>query len=85
MPMLMPTPDELARLSKAKRERIRRAVMAILLDVDDAAAVGVRQALSDEAFGERVRAQARELEKYAEKSPPHEIRIRRAIALESTR
>ncbi len=85
MPMLMPTPEELAHLPKHKRERIRRAVMAILLDVDDIGARAVKYAESDYAFGERVRAHARELEKFAEKAPAHEIRLRRMIALESTR
>ena len=85
MPQLIPTAKELAQLPAHKRERILRAVMAILLEVDEISAKAVRDAQSHAAFGERVRARARELEKYAEKSPPWEIRLRRAIALESTR
>ena len=44
MPALIPTPDDLARMTPAQRAKIRRFIAQVALELDDAAR---RQALLD--------------------------------------
>jgi hypothetical protein len=77
MPILMPTADEMRRLPRAKRERIRRAVLAIMSEVDDVAAVQVQRLQQQFTWAESVRAEARQLAAGLTPDPPELIDQRR--------
>jgi len=83
MPILMPTPEEMQRLSWPQRERIRRAVLHVLRDADKVAAREMLRAETAREFGERVRQQARALEVYAIREDNETIRQRRMALLEA--
>lgn len=90
MPFLMPTADELARMSPAQKERARRAIARIALELDEAARdlVDVRhaqRAAEQQAFGERIRAHARTLQAQRPPDPPHVTAARRRTLLNATR
>lgn len=85
MPMLVPTPDELKQIPKHKRERIRRAVLAILTEADEIAAKAVRDIQSDITWGETIRAYARQLEADTQPDPPQITAHRRQLLLEATK
>jgi hypothetical protein len=77
MPILMPTAEEMQRLPRAKRERIRRAVLAIMLEVDEVGASQVRRLQQELTWGENVRAEARQLQAGLTPEPAAVIRQRR--------
>ena len=90
MPFLMPTADDLARMSPAQKQRARRAIARIALELDQAAAdlVDIKQAqraADRQAFGERIRAHARTLQAQRPPDPPHLIAARRRTLLDATR
>ena len=85
MPVLMPTPKELQSMTVSQRERARRALWRIIAETDRQVERDMRRANDARAFGEYIRATARELEKYQPHDPPHVIALRRHIALEATK
>ena len=90
MPFLMPTADDLARMSPAQKQRARRAIARIALELDQAAAdlVDIKQAqraADRQAFGERIRARARTLQAQRPPDPPHLTAARRRTLLDATR
>lgn len=90
MPFLMPTADDLARMSPAQKQRARRAIARIALELDQAAAdlVDIKQAQREadrQAFGERIRAHARTLQAQRPPDPPHLTAARRRTLLDATR
>lgn len=85
MPVLMPTLEEAQNIPSHKRERIIRAILRILAEVDDVADETTAEAYSAHAFGQRVREMAHQLEKYQAKEPNYVIAERRRIALEATK
>lgn len=83
MPVLMPTPDELQRMTPAQRDKARRALWRIVAETDRQVEHDLERANDAWALGEHIRATARELEKYQRHDPPHVIAQRRQIALEA--
>lgn len=70
-------------MTAAQRDKARRALWRIIAETDRQVAVDLERAQDAHAFGEFVRATARELEKYTRHDPPHVIAQRRQIALEA--
>ena len=70
MPLVLPTPDELRHLTAPQRDKARRAIWAILRETDERIVREVRNVASAEAFGEAVREQARQLERFIRRDPP---------------
>ena len=90
MPALIPTPDDLARMTPAQKAKVRRAIARIALELDQAAAdicdAAVAQRSRDlAAWGERIRAHARHLHALRTPEPPHVIEARRRTLLDATR
>jgi hypothetical protein len=79
MPIILPTPDELSRLRPAQREKIRRAVWAILTESDRVAAREAAKAHELHAYGEHVREHARALEEHIPRDDSATILARRAV------
>lgn len=85
MPQILPTADELGRLTRSQRQRIRRAVASIALELDRVAAEQLRREERQRdivAWGEAVREQARHLEATREREPDHITKQRQAALLE---
>ena len=90
MPALIPTPDDLARMTPAQKAKVRRAIARIALELDQAAAdlidvAAAQRALELQAWGERIRTHARHLHALRTPEPPHVIAARRRTLLEATR
>lgn len=79
MPVLMPTPEEMKRLTPGQRDRIRRAVWAILAETDRVAAREAARARETTEWAEQVRDHARALLAYMPKEDPATILARRAV------
>lgn len=85
MPVLLPTPAELRRMTPAQRGRARRALWAILTETDRQVDRDQRKLDDAASYGEYVRATARELAKYEPIESAYVIEQRRQIALEATK
>ena len=90
MPALIPTSDDLARMTPAQKAKVRRAVARIALELDQAAAdicdAAAAQRSRDLAeWGERIRAHARHLHALRTPEPPHVIAARRRTLLDAIR
>ena len=90
MPALIPTPDELTRMTPAQKAKVRRAIARIALELDQAAAdlidvAAAQRALELQAWGERIRTHARHLHALTPPEPAHLIEARRRTLLEATR
>ena len=90
MPALIPTPDDLARLTPAQKAKVRRLIARLALELDDAAAdvidlAAARRAHEVQAQGERIRAHARQLQAQRPPDPPHLVAARRQALLDATR
>ena len=90
MPALVPTPDDLARMTPAQKAKVRRAIARIALELDQAAAdlldaAAAQRALELQAWGERIRAHARHLQAMRPPEPPHMTEARRQALLDATR
>lgn len=83
MPQLMPTHEELANLPAHKRERIRRAIVRILNDVDDLAGREIERLTDAREFGEQVRDAARVLELTITRDDDETTYARRKALLEA--
>ncbi len=83
MPVLMPTHEELNAIPAHKRERIRRAILRIMADVDGIA----ESALEARRAGLRDGEAIRELARLLEVNEPHDaadvIAARRRVLLEA--
>ena len=90
MPALMPTPDELARLTPAQKNKIRRFIAQVALELDQAAAdlvdtAAAQRQLREQQWGENIRAHARSLEAMRPPEPAHVTEARRQTLLDATR
>lgn len=83
MPVLMPTHEELQALPAAKRDRIRRAILRIMAEVDGIAEDALAARRSSLRDGEAIR----ELARLLEVNEPHDtaevIAARRRVLLEA--
>jgi len=77
MPVLMPTPQELRHIPRHKRERIQRAIVGILADVDGLADNEAQRTEERRRFGDLVLRDARILEQAEPRDSPTEIQQRR--------
>ena len=90
MPALIPTPDDLARMTPAQTVKVRRAIARIALELDQAAAdicdaAAAQRSRDLAAWGERIRTHARHLQATRPPEPPHLVEARRRTLLEATR
>jgi peptidoglycan hydrolase CwlO-like protein len=90
MPALIPTPDDLARLTPSQKAKVRRLIARLALELDEAAAdvtdlAAAKRAQEQRAQGERIRAHARELQAQLPPDPPHVTAARRQALLDATR
>ena len=90
MPRLVPTPDELHRMTPGQKAKIRRYVAKVALELDQAARDTVTlQAAQRQheltAWGEHVRAQARLALAQQTPEPDHVTAARRQALLNATR
>ena len=89
MPALIPTPEDVARMTPAQKAKARRAIARIALELDQAAAdicdAAEAQRSRDLAeWGESVRRHARQLHALRTPEPPDVIQARRCILLDAT-
>ena len=90
MPALIPTPDDLARMTPTQRAKIRRFIAQVALELDDHARdlVDTRAAerqLREQQSGERIRQHARNLQAQLPPEPAHITAARRQTLLDNTR
>ena len=90
MPALVPTPEDLARMTPAQKAKVRRAIARIALELDQAAAgicnaAEAQRAAERRAWGEAIRAQARHLHALTATEPDHVTAARRRTLLEATK
>jgi hypothetical protein len=90
MPALIPTPDDLERLTPAQRAKIRRYVARVALELDQAARDTVTLAASERQrrqikWGEDQRRQARIALAQLDPEPAHITAARRQELLDNTR
>lgn len=90
MPALIPTPDDLARMTPAQKAKVRRAIARIALELDHAAAdicnaAAAQRQAERQAWGEAIRAQARHLHTLTTPEPDHVTAARRRALLEATK
>ena len=90
MPALVPTPDDLARMTPAQKARARRAIARIALELDQAAAdmcnaAAAQRQAERQAWGEAIRAQARHLQSLTTPEPDHVTAARCRTLLEATK
>lgn len=85
MPVLMPTPDEMSRMSHAQRAKARRALWAIIRETDVYLDRTVRAIENQVSFGEHIRSIARDLERIHPQDPPHVTAARRHALMEAIR
>lgn len=76
MPVLMPTADEIRRMTPDQRRRVRSALWSIVRETDAQIERVAASIDSAAEFGRQVRDRARELEKY-EPQDPDEITAQR--------
>lgn len=84
MPQVIPTQDELVRMTPKQRDRARRLIWAILAETDRHIDRESKRRDDAQAFGEAVRQRARDLEAYIPKDPPWVTAARRQALLEAT-
>lgn len=89
MPALVPTPEDLARMTPAQKAKVRRAIARIALELDQAAAdicnaTHAQRAAERRAWGEAIRAQARHLHSLTTPEPDHVTAARRRALLKAT-
>lgn len=82
MPALIPTPEDMKRMTPAQRARARRAVWAILAETDKYIQRQSRRRDDAAAFGAAVRERARDLERFIPRDPPYVTAERRRQLLE---
>jgi hypothetical protein len=90
MPALIPTPDDLARMTPAQRAKIRRYIAQVALELDEHARdlINTRAAerqLREQQWGERIRQHARNLQAQLPPEPAHITAARRQALLDNTR
>jgi hypothetical protein len=90
MPALIPTPDDLARMTPAQRAKIRRFIAQVALELDEHARdlINTRAAerqLREQQWGERIRQHARHLQAQLPPEPAHVTAARRQALLDNTR
>jgi hypothetical protein len=90
MPALIPTPDDLERLTPAQRAKIRRYVARVALELDQAARDTVTLAAAERQrrqikWGEDQRRQARTALAQLDPEPAHITAARRQQLLDNTR
>jgi hypothetical protein len=90
MPALIPTPDDLKRLTPAQRAKIRRYVARVALELDQAARDTVTLAAAERQrrqikWGEDQRRQARIALTQLDPEPAHITAARRQQLLDNTR
>lgn len=90
MPALVPTPDDLARMTPAQKAKARRAIARIALQLDQAAAdicnaAAAQRQAERQAWGEAIRAQARHLHTLTTPEPDHITAARRRALIEATK
>jgi phage regulator Rha-like protein len=83
MPVLMPTPHELAHLSHHQRDRIRRAIWRIIAETDQAAARVMTDVQTATEYGERIRRHALMLEATTQRDDLDVILERRRVLLQA--
>ena len=84
MPQVIPTRDEIVRMTPKQRDRARRLIWAILAETDRHLDRESQRRDDAQAFGEAVRQRARDLEAYIPKDPPWVTAARRQALLEAT-
>ena len=84
MPQVIPTRDEILRMTPKQRDRARRLIWAILAETDRHIDRESQRRDDAQAFGEAVRQRARDLEAYIPKDPPWVTAARRQALLEAT-
>ena len=84
MPQIIPTHDEITRMTPQQRARARRLIWAILAETDRHIDRESQRRDDAKAFGEAVRQRARDLEAYIPKDPPWVTAARRQALLEAT-
>jgi hypothetical protein len=84
VPQIIPTRDEMTRMTPKQRDRARRIIWAILAETDRHIQRESERRDDLKAFGEAVRQRARDLEQYMPKDPPWLIEQRRQQLLEGT-
>ena len=90
MPALIPTPDDLTRMTPAQKTKIRRFIAQVALELDAAAADLVDTAAAErqrreQQWGENIRAHARTLQAMRPPEPPHVTAARRQNLLNATK
>jgi hypothetical protein len=90
MPALIPTADDLARMTPSQRAKIRRFIAQVALELDEHARdlVDTRAAerqLREQQSGERIRQHARNLQAQLPPEPAHITAARRQTLLDNTR
>lgn len=85
MPVLMPTKDDLQRMTPMQRQRARRALLRIMAETDDYIAAEAARVAARQFDGAKIIDQARALERVTPRDRPEVIAERRRIALEATR
>ena len=84
MPQVIPTRDEIVRMTPKQRDRARRLIWAILAETDRHIDRESQRRDDTKAFGEAARQRARDLEAYIPKDPPWVTAARRQALLEAT-
>ena len=84
MPQIIPTRDEITRMTPKQRDRARRIIWAILAETDRHIERESRARDDARAFGEAVRQRARDLEQYMPQDPPWVTAARRQALMEAT-
>ena len=83
MPQVIPTRDEIVRMTPKQRDRARRLIWAILAETDRHIDRESQRRDDAQAFGEAVRQRACDLEAYIPKDPPWVTAARRQELLEA--
>ena len=84
MPQLIPTSDDLQRMTPRQRAKVRRLIWQVLVATDRHIERESVKRDDIKAFGEAVRQRARDLERYMPKDPPWITAARRQALLEAT-
>ena len=84
MPQIIPTRDEITRMTPKQRDRARRMIWGILAETDRHIERESRARDDAQAFGEAVRQRARDLERYMPQEPPWVTAARRQALMEAT-
>lgn len=84
MPQIIPSRDEITRMTPQQRDRARRLIWGILAETDRHIERESQRRDDAVAFGEAVRERARALEAYIAKDPPWVTAARRQALTEAT-